>query len=41
MIDIDQLLEHTKDLKAELKELHLKRIEIDKILENTCQWKTR
>jgi hypothetical protein len=36
-IDIDLLLESTMELKANMKDLLIKKIEIDKILENTCE----
>lgn len=34
-IDIDRLLEKTTELKSTLKDLQVKKVEIDMILENT------
>lgn len=38
-IDIDRLLELTAELKMDKKDFQMKKIEIDKILENTCKQK--
>jgi len=38
MIDIDQLLDCTKDLAIDINDFPVIKIEIDHILETTCDW---